>query len=583
MLPRRRVDCDAMSVTATFCATLVDEWVRAGLTDAVVSPGSRSTPLALALAGDTRLRTHVVIDERSAAFRALGMALASGRPTILLCTSGTAAVEYHAAVVEAHQAGVPLIVCTADRPPELQGVGAPQTIDQQGLFGSAVRWSASPGVPDDANRGWWRSLAARSVIEASGRHPGPVHLNLAFREPLGGEPGELPTGRDGGAPWHRTLIDGACGPDALDSLVEVLGGRRTLIVAGARCGDPRAIEALADAAGWPVVADPRSGCDGRHPRVVAAWESILRAVVADREWLPEMIVRFGEPPASKTLTSWIAAAAAAGGGEVVVRTAGRWIDPPGAAHLVVDAPCADLCTGLASLVAPAPPAWGDRWARASRSGSAALELALGRVPQTTGPGVLRGVIAALPSGSDVVVSSSLPIREVEWFATPRADVRVFANRGANGIDGVVSTSVGVATMASVEGRPTVAFLGDLAFLHDVGGLAGLTDPPPDLVVVVNDNSGGGIFSFLPQRSDLDEARFEQLFGTPHGVDVGELGGAYGATVHRPSSTAETVATVLAAITRGGLHLVIARTDRTEAVSLHADLHAAVAAGLAVES
>src|SRR4051812_36173814 len=194
-------------VAATFCATLVDEWVRAGITDAVVSPGSRSTPLALAVAGDRRLSVHVHHDERSAGFIALGLALASGRPTVVVTTSGTAAVELHPAVVEASQACVPLVIATADRPAELRQVGAPQTVDQTHLFGTAVRWFTDPGVADVEQSEWWRSLGARSVAEATTgpAGPGPVHLNLPFREPLVGEPGSLPEGRADGGPWHTTV------------------------------------------------------------------------------------------------------------------------------------------------------------------------------------------------------------------------------------------------------------------------------------------------------------------------------------------------------------------------------------------
>ncbi len=194
-----------MDVAATFCATLVDEWARAGLTDAVVSPGSRSTPMALALAADDRLRLHVFVDERSAAFFALGIGLRTGAPALTLTTSGTAAAELHPAVIEAHHAGIPLLAVTADRPPEAHGVGAPQTIEQGDLYGRAVRWRADPGVPDPAASPSWRSLAARAVAEArgAGGRPGPVHLNLAFREPLVGRPGPLPPGRVGARPGTR--------------------------------------------------------------------------------------------------------------------------------------------------------------------------------------------------------------------------------------------------------------------------------------------------------------------------------------------------------------------------------------------
>lgn len=579
MVPRRRVDWAAMTAAATFCATLVDEWVRSGLTDLVVSPGSRSTPLALAAAADGRLQVHVVLDERSAAFRAVGLGLATGRPAVLVCTSGTAAVEYHPAVVEAHQAAVPLVVCTADRPPELQGVGAPQTIDQQGLYGNAVRWAASPGVPDVAAAGSWRSLAARAVLEATGEHPGPVHLDLAFREPLGGEPDPLPAGRGDGGPWHRAIHDVACGPDVLDVVAAVLGGRRTVIVAGARCGDPRAIEELGAALGWPILADPRSGCDGRHGAVVAAWEPLLRAIGEDPGWQPEAVLRLGEPPASKVLGSWLADAHTE---EVVVRCGGRWIDPARRAVLVVDAPVADLCVGLASLAAPAPDGWGTSWVSMGRRGSAALDVTLARHAEPTGPGIARALLAGLPEHTALVVSSSLPVRELEWFAVPRSAVAVYANRGANGIDGVVSTTVGVAVAAARGGNPTVGFLGDLALLHDSNGLAGVADAGMDLVFVVVDNDGGGIFSFLPQHGDLSSERFEQLFGTPHGMDLAALARAYGAVAHEAMSTAEVLAAVAVAQATGGLHVVVARTDRAANITLHAELFDAVAATVAEE-
>ena len=251
------VDGGTADVAATFCATVVDEWARAGVTDAVLAPGSRSTPMALALAVDSRIRLHVFLDERSAGFFALGIALRTGNPAPVLTTSGTAAAELHAAVIESHHAGVPLIAVTADRPPEAQGVGAPQTIDQDDLFGRVLRWRAGPGVPEAAAADGWRSLASRTVAEARGfgGRPGPVHLNLAFREPLVGRPGPLPPGRDGGAPWHQALVAPRVGPLPLTELAGRLSGRSGVIVGGAGTGDPVAVHHLADLLGWPVLAD----------------------------------------------------------------------------------------------------------------------------------------------------------------------------------------------------------------------------------------------------------------------------------------------------------------------------------------
>src|SRR4051794_3105182 len=481
---------------ATFCATLVDEWARAGVTDAFVAPGSRSTPLALALVADGRLRTHVFHDERAASFAALGAGVATRRPAVLLCTSGTAATHLHAAVVEAHQAGVPLLVCTADRPPELQGVGAPQTIDQQHLYGGAVRWFVDPGVPDDATRGTWRALAARAVVEATGAWPGPVHLNLPFRDPLVGEPGALPPGRPGGAPW----VSG--GSPQRNTLV--VDGQRVLVVAGAG-----AEPVLADV-GLPVLADPRSGLAG--PNVVRHADAILRPPSSAATLTPDVVWRVGPPPASKVVNEWLATCGAV---EHVI--AGGWSDPAGTA--TTHAPF-----GTVPVLPLSDPEWLAAWQDADRAAEDAIAAALARETKLTEPHVARVTVDTLPAGAHLVVASSMPIRDVEWFANRRADVTVHANRGANGIDGTISTGIGVAL---ASGRPTTVLLGDVAFLHDSTALIGVQQRDVSCTIVVVDNDGGGIFSFLPQASALPAERFEQLFGTPHGVKAEELAAAYG--------------------------------------------------------
>ena len=567
-------------IQAAFCSTLVDEWVRGGITDAVVCPGSRSTPMALALAADERIAVHVHHDERAGAFTALGLGLASGRPALLLTTSGTAAVELHPAVVEAHQASVPLIVLTADRPPELHHVGAPQTVDQTHLFGGAARWFADPGVPDGASAATWRSLAARSVAEASTgtAGPGPVHLNLPFREPLVGTAGELPAGRPDGAPWHtttgrRVAVD-RLGTARLEELLDV---DRGVIVAGAGSGDPAIVRSLSEATGWPVLADPRSGCRTAGPGVVATFDAILRHGPSADALRPDAVLRLGAPPASKVLGQWIAGSGAV---EVAVDEHGRWFDATHQAAHVLHADPSAACQALVHLVGGrANESWASRWAAAEAAAQGAIDAALAGHVEPTEPGIARTIAAALPEGSTLVVSSSMPVRDLEWFAAARDGMRVLSNRGANGIDGVVSTGVGAALAVRGSGTPTVVLIGDVAFLHDSNALLGLADRGIDLTIVVVDNDGGGIFSFLPQADALGSERFEQLFGTPHGVDLSVLAAAHGLMTVEPATAGDVADAVLASIGAGGARVVQIRTDRVSNVAVHDEVHKAVAEAL----
>ena len=494
---------DAARTQATFCATLVDQWAADGVRHAVVAPGSRSTPMALALAADERLQLHVFHDERCAAFCALGIGMATGVPAVVLCTSGTAATHFHAAVVEAHHARVPLVVLTADRPPELRGVGAPQTIDQERLYGKAA-WFREAG---DLARAAWRDLAheAFSVAVAGG----PAHLNLPFREPLVAEPGELPESfrRSGLAPGVRRSLQ--------------IDARRPLVVSSRSVDVP---------SGIPVLADPRAGIAGaiRHA------DAILRVVDDLR---PDLLVRIGSPPASRVVNEWLAAT----GAHEVCDVADY--DPYGT---VKEVGAVDL-SALA-----AEPGWAERWRALDAAAEEAIADVLARHPEPNEPATARRVLAELPSGTNLVVASSMPIRDLEWYATPRADVTVRANRGANGIDGTISTAIGVAL---ATGAPTTVLLGDVAFLHDMGALVGLARRGIDLRIVVLDNDGGGIFSFLPQASTLPSDRFEQLFGTPHGVRPEEIATAFGVEVE------------------------VVRTDRAANKALHDELNAAVATAL----
>jgi 2-succinyl-5-enolpyruvyl-6-hydroxy-3-cyclohexene-1-carboxylate synthase len=549
---------------ATFAATLVDEWVRGGVRDAVVCPGSRSTPAALALADNGDIAVHVHHDERSGGFMALGLAAASGRAVVVLTTSGTATAELHPAVVEAHYAGVPLLVCTADRPPELQDVGAPQTIDQTHLYGTAVRWYSDPGVPDAASADRWRPWAARALAEATGDLPGPVQLNLPFREPLVGTPGPLPAEigtRSGG---NRT---------SLSHFPEGAASRRGLIVAGSPGPGAEDAVRLAEVLGWPLVAEPRSPAWVPSAVSVSHLDAILRSERAHAALQPEVILRFGPPGASRVVNEWYAASGAL---EIVVPGL-HWSDPAGRAAAMLSGHPADVVRGwldeLDSATVDQPEGWLALWQAASDAAARSLDPALAEVTGLNEPGIARDLVAGMPAGSTVVVSSSMPIRDVERYATPRADLRVLSNRGANGIDGVVSTAVGAAVATR---QPTGLLLGDLAFLHDSNGLLGIRERGIDLVCVVVDNDGGGIFSFLPQARQLATGRFEQLFGTPHGLDLVALAAAYGVTARALDPGENVEKAVAAAAQAGGAQVLVARTDRGANVDVHQGLDAAIA-------
>jgi 2-succinyl-5-enolpyruvyl-6-hydroxy-3-cyclohexene-1-carboxylate synthase len=562
---------------ATFCATLVDEWVRCGVEHAVVSPGSRSTPLALALAAADGLRLQVHHDERSAGFMALGLALAAWEPTIVLTTSGTAAAELHAAVIEADLAGVPLLVCTADRPPELLDIGAPQAIDQTHLFGRSVRWYHAPGVADDGARPRWRALAARAYATASGPRPGPVHLDLAFREPLVGTAGPLPAPRspDGAAwAWRPPLQPLA---DPVITVAEDLAGRRGVLVAGAGSGDGELVDDLARRLGWPVLASPQAPVWGVPGATVPGADALLRVPTLRDDLRPEVVVRLGAPLASRVVGEWLAASGAV---EVVVAGIDGWSDPHGTAAVVLAADPVQLLVAWAAEPVDVPPVDDGRWAQTWRdAGAAAHRAIVTALADTTGhsePAVAQAVADALPEDGILVASSSMPIRDLEWYVTPAQPLTVCANRGANGIDGVVSTAIGVALGS---GDPTALLIGDLAFLHDSNGLLGCVDRPLDLVIVVVDNDGGGIFSFLPQADVVTPARFEQLYGTPHGLDLVALAGAYGVRARRVEPGDDLGAVLETALVTAGVDVLVVPTDRAANLEVHRQLNAAVAAAV----
>ena len=547
--------------SAAFCATLVDEWVRQGVTHAVVAPGSRSTPLAVAIARRPELSLHVFHDERSAGFAALGIGRASGVPAVLLCTSGTAAAHFVAPVVEAHQSRVPMIVCTADRPPELRDVAAPQTIDQTKMFGGNVRWFQDPGVPNDDARHTWRSLARRALAAAVGTLPGPVHLNLPFREPLLGAAGDLPAADD------SVIIPAVLGVDAsaVARLVPFVSGRNGVIIAGR--GSTPDVLTLAEALGWPVLADAMSGLRECHPNVVVGFDPLLRSAKFATARRPQVIVRVGDPPASKVLAQWCASS---GAHVIQVNDHEAVVDPDHRVRTAIAGPIDRIVTLMSGSVSACGAEWLTGWMTAETAGQKAITTRTDA--HFVEPTVARRVADTRAAGTNLVVSSSMPIRDIEWFGTVTPGVSVHSNRGTNGIDGVVSTAVGVALATS---RPTTLYIGDVAMVHDSNGLWGLMQRDVDVTIVVMNNDGGSIFSFLPQASQVDEVTFEMLYGTPHGVDFAHLAAAHGVPHVRVSTRSE----LDVALAGPGTRLIEVVLDRSTNVGAHDALNAAVVAAV----
>jgi 2-succinyl-5-enolpyruvyl-6-hydroxy-3-cyclohexene-1-carboxylate synthase len=533
---------------AAFCATLVDELVLGGVRHCVICPGSRSTPLTLA-ASASSLSIHVRLDERSAGFFALGLARITSRPVLIVVTSGTAAAELLPAVVEAHLDRIPLIVATADRPPELQGVGSAQTIDQDDLYGSHATSLARMGPCHAWPEEQWRPLASRAVIVAEGLDGlgGPVHLNLPFVEPLVADPGPIPPPSEPDRPHYS--VHRARG--ATVSLPQV--GSRGVVIAGLGCGDPRSVVESAERLGWPIFADPRSGCRGASPAIVASADPILRSGEVVERVIPETIVLLGAPPASKVVSEWIVGIASKGASILCLGSEGPRRHPTQVPATFLMGRADALFDQISRDVEPAPPSWLQAWMGLEGAAGAAIDAALGDGVLCE-PSLARTVMATL---DDVVVvsSSSMPIRDLEWFGGARAgSPLVVANRGANGIDGVVSTALGVASGSDL---PAVALVGDLAFFHDVSALVDGLGEGRGLVIVVLDNDGGGIFSFLPQRDALSSARFEELFATPRSSSVAGVARGFGCHVIEVGTHEELSEALAETVGVVGVHVVVA--------------------------
>jgi 2-succinyl-5-enolpyruvyl-6-hydroxy-3-cyclohexene-1-carboxylate synthase len=547
---------------------VVDDLVRAGLEHACVSPGSRSTPLALALARHPSVTVHVHVDERAGGFFALGVAKSTGRPAAAACTSGTAVAELFPAVVEASMSRTPLVLLTADRPPELRGVGANQAIDQPGIFGSYVRASVDAPVPGDArDEATWHELAHELIRASWGPPPGPVHLNLPFREPLVPEPVSLPASAPSG---DRPEIVEAPRPDDVAALVEEIAStERGVFLAGTLRETPPLLE-LADRSGWPLAAEPTSGA--RRPGALAAPQLLIGDERFAAEHVPDVVVQLGAAPTSRA-------------GLALVRRARRLVivDPD---RLVADPhrrAARTIRTDAAALVAetlgrlPLRPAgeWLRAWREADVVARTAADELLDGWDEPFEGRIARDVAASGPEGSVLVVGSSMPVRDLDAFMAPRDGLGVIGNRGASGIDGFVSTTLGVA--AGVSPRPVTALCGDLTLLHDAGSLLWNARRGDDLVLVVANNNGGVIFSFLEQR-ELPE--LEALFTTPHGLDLGAVSRAGEAAHSRVDRASDLVPAIARARAAGGVHVVEMVVDARRNVRRHAEVRAAIADALA---
>lgn len=610
--------------TTRWARTLVDELVRCGVTDACIAPGSRSTPLVLAAAAHPELRIRVFLDERCAGFFALGLGKGSGRPAAVITTSGTAVANLLPAAVEAHQSDTPLLLLTADRPHRLRGSDANQTIDQVGLFGSFVRAfrDVAPASDDPRDLRHLRTVAARAVAEAVGGPGGPVHLNIPFDKPL--EPEEPP----------EPLEPDRAGPGAPDGAVATLRisrrrilpseedlaalvarlerALRPVLVAGP-LSDPEAAGAAAVrlAARWrlPLLADPLSGArwrDHHEALVLGAYDLFLAEPDVRRALRPDLVLRVGQAPTSRHLGMWLEEHRDVE--QVVVDAGSRWKDHGGSAALYVraepaatlealatgarealatggrdalstGAPGDDAAADSASTPDPAPtpdPAWRDLWRRVEAATHRAV-----REAGDFGPGhegaILREVVERTPAGAGLFVSSSMPVRDLDAFGTPGPRPRpVIArgNRGASGIDGIVSTALGV---SAATGQRVVAVVGDVAFYHDMNGLLACREDDPDVLFVVIHNDGGGIFHLLPVREH--EPAFTPYFATPHGLDFVHAARMYGLPYERIDDPADAGSALVRALETPGSRILEVRTDRRENEERHRAVVDAVGAAV----
>lgn len=583
-------------------AAFVARLRAAGVSQAVIAPGSRSTPLTLAFARDPGIRGWLHLDERSAGYFALGLARELGQPVALVCTSGTAAANFLPAVAEASVSRVPLVVLTADRPPELRDIGANQVIDQTALYGAHPRWTVEMPIADGSAEldRHARAVAARAVDRARAAPAGPVHVNFPFREPL--LTGQLSEAGNGPPlerqPEEPAVHEAIATPSGatVEELASAARGRRGLLLCGPeQAGLPaEAIAGLAQTLGWPVLADPLSGLRaGTHDRahVIESYDLAIREPAFAAAATPEVAIRFGAAMTSAPLNAWLAGLTETR--RYVVDAAGGWRDPDATAAVVVHADAGALAGALAATVGPSAacdPGWQWLWARANVAVRAAAREAVEALDGPFEGRIPLELAEALPAGSTLVVGNSMAVRDLDSFL-PSLDraVRIVGTRGASGIDGVVSTAAGAAAARQVRSEdaadggaegvggaagPVVLHIGDLSFFHDLNGLWPVGRYGLDLVVMLVHNDGGGIFHFLPQAEQAAD-QFEQWFGTPHGLDFRGAVEMHGGSFERLAGDRGCAERVRSAIAAGGLRVLELRTDRHRNVVLHREVAARV--------
>jgi 2-succinyl-5-enolpyruvyl-6-hydroxy-3-cyclohexene-1-carboxylate synthase len=571
---------DTYLLLGAFC----DELARCGVRHACTSPGSRNTPIALSLVREPRIRCWSHIDERCSAFFALGAAKASGIPVAVTCTSGTAAANFAPAVIEAFHARVPLLVLTADRPAELRDVGAGQAIDQLKLYGDAVKWFFEVGVDKggEEQMRWIRQLACRTYLTVTEGRPGPVHLNFPLREPLvlaEPLPADPVPGRADGRPWVARALTPASGrpsaeqrdltpaPDHRSTERRELPARTVIVAGRDERGDEVGKEAarLAERAGCPLLADPLSGA--RHgSSAIARYDLLLRDDAFAARMRPELVIRVGDLPTSKPLRSWLASLTCID--QLALDPEAAWQDPAAA---VTEIERGEPGTALAAFAGSdrADRSWLADWRAADDTATETIDRVL--ADQLSEPLVAARLGEWLAPQATLFVASSMPIRDVELYFPARVALpRVLSNRGANGIDGTVSSAFGAAVGADA---PVVLLIGDVALLHDLGGLLAARRLGIELTILLLNNDGGGIFHFLPVSGERDA--FEEHIATPHGISFERVAALYRLEYEHPRSLAELRAAIGRGIGSGSTSLIEVRTDREQNLALHRSVERAV--------